>query len=137
MKRIRELELLNQIKEIREFEFGIFYFFKKGVIISEVNEGVLFRWEHAKRVIAAAKEIYGVELPIIYLSNRVNRYYVVPLYWLEFYRNRYNIDHYAVVGQTRGSFLSLFLERLFFRKSIIKFNNLDKAVEWATNLTKN
>ena len=29
MKRIKELVLLNQIREVREFDFGIFYFFLK------------------------------------------------------------------------------------------------------------
>ncbi|MDF4201561.1 hypothetical protein PXD56_01255 [Maribacter sp. SA7] len=136
MKRIRDLELFKQIKEIREFEFGRFYFFKDGIIISEINEGVIFKWENAKRVINASKEIYDGDLPVVYLSNRINKYYVVSVYWLEFYKNRYNIAHYAVVGSTKGSFLSLFLERLFFGKSIARFQELDQAVEWAVSKAK-
>lgn len=31
MKRIKELELINQIREIREFDFSVFFFFKKEV----------------------------------------------------------------------------------------------------------
>jgi len=131
MKRIKELEFLNQIREIREFDFGIFYFFKKGIIISEMNKGVLFRWEDASKVVTAAENIYGLEIPIIYIANRINNYYVVPSNWLKFYQNRHKIAFYGVVGQTTGSRASLLLERFFFKNSSIQFKDLDEAVLWA------
>jgi len=131
MKRVKKLDLFNKIKEIREFEYGIFYFFQGGIIISEIKEGVIFKWDHAEKVINAAHKIYGTEIPLIYISNRVNRYYVLPFDWLKFYKNRNNVTHYAAIGQTTGSFVSFYLERLFFPKSIIQFKNLDEAVRWA------
>jgi hypothetical protein len=32
MKRIKELELLNQIREVREIDVGIFYFLKRELL---------------------------------------------------------------------------------------------------------
>lgn len=136
MKRIRELELFNQIREIREFEFGVFYFFNRGIIISEMNGGVLFRWRDAIKIVHAAEDIYGLKVPIIYIANRINSYYVVPSNWLMFYKNRHKMAHYAVVGQTTGSLASLLLEKLFFLNSIIQFKDLDQAVLWALNISK-
>lgn len=136
MKRVRQLDLFKQIKEIREFDFGVFYFFKEGIIISEMNEGVHFQWDDAKKVVYAAQDIYGLQIPIIYVANRINNYTVVPSDWVKFYKNRNDMAHYAVVGQTKGSFASLVLERLFFPYSIIQFKNLDQAVEWAIEKSK-
>jgi hypothetical protein len=106
---------LSYLNQIREFDFGIFYFFKKGIIISEMNKGVLFRWEDGSKVVTAAENIYGLEIPIIYIANRINNYYVVPSNWLKFYQNRHKMAFYGVVGQTTGSRASLLLERFFFK----------------------
>jgi hypothetical protein len=54
-----------------------------------MNKGVLFRWEDASKVVAATENIYRLEIPIIYIPNRVNNYYVVPSNWLKFYQNRH------------------------------------------------
>jgi hypothetical protein len=43
-----------------------------------MNKGDLFRWEDASKVVTAAENIYGFEIPIIYIANRVNNYYIVP-----------------------------------------------------------
>lgn len=136
MKRVKENDIFQSIQEIREFEFGVFYFFNRGIIISEMNDGVLFKWKDAIKIVHAAEEIYGLEIPIIYIANRINNYYVVPSNWLMFYRNRHKMAHYAVVGQTTGSLASIILEKLFFKNSIIQFKNLNQAVLWALDKAK-
>ncbi|MEH6512152.1 hypothetical protein [Maribacter arcticus] len=130
MKRIKELELLNQIREIREFDFGIFYFFKKGIIISEMNKGILFRWEDGSKVVTAAENIYGLEIPIIYIANRINNYLCSTVKLAKVFQNRHKMAFYGVVGQTTGSRASLLLERFFFKNFIIQFKDLDDAVLW-------
>ncbi|MDO1513012.1 hypothetical protein Q2T41_10130 [Maribacter confluentis] len=136
MKRVKEHNIYNSIREIREFDFGVFYFFTGGIIISEMNEGVLFKWKDALKIVHAAEEIYGLEIPIIYVANRINSYYVVPSNWVMFYRNRTKMAHYGVVGQTRGSFASILLEKLFFKNSLVQFKNLDHATTWAKNISE-
>lgn len=136
MKRVKDLDVFKRIQEIREFEFGVFYFFKGGIIISEIKEGILFKWKNAEKVIFAAHTVFGSETPIIYIANRVNSYYVVPSNWIMFYKKRHDLANYAVVGQTRGSLASLLLERLFFKKSIVQFQDIDDAVRWALEKAK-
>ncbi|TLP77301.1 hypothetical protein [Maribacter sp. ACAM166] len=131
MKRVKELDIFKRIREIREFEFGVFYFFKGGIIISEINEGVLFKWENAEKVMSAAQDIFGMEIPIIYIANRINSYYVVPSSWVMFYKNRNELAYCAGVGQTKGSFASVVLERIFFKNFIAHFQDLDDALLWA------
>ncbi len=130
MKRVRDIAFFKNIKEIREYQFGTFYFFD-GLVISEINEGVTFGWEMGKKAIDGAREVFGEDMPIAYISNRINKYYVVPADWAKFYSNRNQLSFYSVVGSTKGSFASLVLERLFFRNSIRQFSDLEKAIEWS------
>ncbi|WP_282048838.1 hypothetical protein [Maribacter aquivivus] len=137
MKRVRELELINQIREIREFEFGVFYFFKGGIVISEMHEGAKFKWQNAKKAVYAAHEIYDNNIPLIYIANRINRYHVAPFDWFKFYKNRFDMQYIAAVGPLKGHMLSLFIKRLIFPKRIKSFTDLDKAVDWALHISKN
>jgi len=130
MKRVRDIPFFKNIKEIREYEFGMFYFFN-GLVISEINDGVTFGWDMAQRAIQAAEEIFGEDMPIAYISNRVNSYFVVPTDWAKFYTNRNQLSFYSVVGETKGSFASLVLERMFFKNSIKQFTDLEKAIKWS------
>ncbi|MGD1946946.1 MAG: hypothetical protein ACFB0A_11960 [Croceivirga sp.] len=130
MKRVKEIPFFKHIREIREYQFGTFYFFQ-GLVIGELNEGNTFGWEKGKTAIAAAKEIFGDDLPIAYISNRINDYYVVPTDWGKFFKNRHQLNFYCVVGETKGSFASLVMERMFFKNSIKQFTDLEKAIDWS------
>ncbi|MEM8509132.1 MAG: hypothetical protein AAF717_14970 [Bacteroidota bacterium] len=130
MKRVKDTPFFKNIKEIREYQFGKFYFFDS-LVIGELNEGITFGWEMGKRVIDAAKEVFGDDMPIAYISNRINDYYVVPTDWAKFYKNRHQLDVYCVVGDTKGSFASLVMERMFFKNSIKQFSDLQKAITWS------
>ncbi|WP_396632625.1 hypothetical protein [Maribacter sp. R86514] len=137
MKRVRELELINQIKEIREFEFGVFYFFKGGIVISEMHEGAHFNWKNAKKAVYAAQEIYDKDIPLIYIANRVNKYRVAPFEWFKYHKNRFDMQYIASVGPLKNNILSTFFKNLIFPKRIRMFTNLDEAVAWALQISKN
>lgn len=130
MKRVKELNYFKNIREVREFEFGVFYFFD-ALVISEINSGVFFEWEMAKKAIKASKEFYGENQPIVYISNRINNYTVTPADWLKFYSNRHQLAYYSVVGNTTGSLSSTVLEKLFFKGSLQQFDDLEKAITWS------
>ena len=132
MKRVKDLDFFKNIREVREFEFGVFYYFD-GLVISEMKEGVIFGWEMARNAIRAAHEIFGADKPIAYISNRINNYYVLPADWRKFYKNRHQLSFYAVVGKTHGSYASYMLERMFFKNSIEQFNDIEKAIAWSLN----
>lgn len=129
MKRVKELGFFKNIRQIREFEFGVFYYFD-GLVIGEMKEGAELKWENAKKAVHASQDFFGNQVPIVYISNRVNSYSIVPTDWIKFYQNRHQLAHYAVVGQTQGSLASVVLERMFFKNSIVQFQDLEDAIKW-------
>ncbi len=130
MKSVKNIDFFKNIRQVREFEFGVFYFFD-GLVISEMKNGVIFNWNMAQKAIKAAHEVLGEDAQIAYISNRINNYYVVPTDWIKFYKNRHQLNFYSVVGYTKGNVVSLYLERLFFRNSIRKFTDLEEAIQWS------
>ncbi|QLG45338.1 hypothetical protein [Costertonia aggregata] len=130
MKCVREISFFKNIREVREFEFGVFYYFN-GLVIAEIKEGVVFSWKMADKALRAAYEIFGTKSPFVYISNRINNYYILPTDWIKLYTHRGNLKFYSVVGTTRGGYISLLIERLLFRKSIRKFSDLEDAVAWS------
>jgi len=130
MQRVKELEFFKNIREIREYKFGVFYFFD-GLIISEMKEGETFNWDIAKLIIKAAYEILGKDKPIAYISNRIHNYSVVPTDWLKFYKNRHRLELYSVVAYNKGGLASLVLEKMFFKNKIRQFSDLESAIKWS------
>lgn len=130
MKSVKELDFFKNIREIREYEFGIFYFFD-GLVISEMNEGETFDWCIAEKIIDAAYEILGEEKPIAYISNRINNYSVVPTDWLKFYKNRHKLELYSIVAYNKNGLASIILEKMFFKDSIRQFTDLESAISWS------
>ena len=130
MKSVKQLDYFKNIKQVREFEFGVFYYFD-GLVISEMKEGVIFRWKMAEKAIKGAHEVLGKDAPIAYISNRINNYFLVPSDWVKFYKNRHQLEFYSVVGSSKRSFMSLVFERLFFRDTIHKFSDLEEAITWS------
>lgn len=130
MKSVKELDFFKNIREIREYEFGIFYFFD-GLIISEMNEGETFDWSIAEKIIDAAYEILGEDKPIAYISNRINNYSVVPTDWLKFYKNRHKLELYSIVAYNKNGLASIILEKMFFKDSIRQFTDLESAISWS------
>ncbi len=130
MKRVRELQIFKNIREVREFDFGIFYYFD-GLVISEMKEGVIFDWNMAEKAVIAAQEIFGENHPIAYISNRINSYTVAPADWIKFYNHRQKLSFYSVVGSTQGNFASIVLERMFFQNSIHQFTDLQQAIDFS------
>lgn len=128
MQRVRELEFFKKIKQIREYEFGTFYFFD-GLVISEMNEGETFNWDIAETIIKVAYEVLGKDTPIAYISNRIHNYSVVPTDWLKFYKHRHKLEFYSIVAYDTGGLTSVVLEKLFFRNKIRQFSNLEDAIK--------
>ncbi|MFC4221627.1 hypothetical protein [Flagellimonas marina] len=129
-KTVKEVSYFKNIREIRECDFGVFYFFD-GLVISEINEGVVFNWSMAKKIIGIAYDILGKDKPIAYISNRINNYSVVPTDWLKFYKNRHQLEFYSVVAYNKGGLSSIVLEKMFFKNNIRQFSDLESAIKWS------
>lgn len=130
MQHVKELEFFKNIREIREYEFGIFYFFD-GLVISEMKEGAIFNWDIAEKIILVAYQVLGKDKPIAYISNRINDYSVVPTDWLKFYKHRHRLEHYSIVAYNKSGLASVVLERMFFRHKIRQFSNLENAIKFS------
>lgn len=121
----------NVLKEIN-YPFADIYIFE-GFVVSEIKEGVVFSWEdHAKRIVADIVNFTnnnGTE--IVYLSHRIHSYSLKPMDWLYFYKNRFNLKGYGVIGYNSFSFLNTVVENLFFSKKIRRFGDLETAIQWA------
>jgi len=109
MKRVKELEFFKNIQQIREFSFGVYYFFDQ-LVIAEIKEGADLKWDNAHQAVKASQSFFGKNTPVVYISNRVNSYSVLPADWIKFFKNRHQLEYYAVVGKTQSSFASLVLE---------------------------
>lgn len=129
MKRVEDIPYFKHIKEIREYQFGKFYFFD-GLVISEINDGVEFCWKMASKAVEAALDVFGEDAPIVYISNRINSYSITPSDWAKLYKNRHQLKAYSVVGNTKGNFASLVMERMFFKNTIKQFTDLEEAIKW-------
>ena len=122
--------LANQIRDVFVSNHGNFYFLD-GVIISEINQDVTYTWEEAVKVIEAAKQFYGPNISVCYISNRVNHYSVKPSDWLKFSRSNNKLNGYAVVTKSENSWFNALMEKLFSKTEIERFDDLYIAIEWA------
>lgn len=133
--RVDELKSEYNLEEVHMLPYGSFFFFDD-FIISEINEGVLFNWEKAKKVIDLAYAHYGPNPELVYISNRINSYSVVPQDWLKFFSNKHPLVAMAVVAKSKKSTINLKMEKLFFFSNIKKFNDLEEAIAWSRQLIR-
>ena len=130
--RIEDSNLAEKIQDIFLSEYGTFYFLE-GVIIGEINEGVIYNWDAALEVIDAAKQHYGEHISVCYISNRINEYSVNPVDWLKFF-NANLLNGYAVVSYTKINFANALLEKFFCKTKMQRFANLYTAINWSKQI---
>lgn len=125
----------DAIQEIN-YPFGNFYLFEN-FVIGEVNKDVVFTWKHqAKKLVEDLTELYDHNgKNIVYITNRINAYSVVPSDWIKFYKCKYLLKGYGIVSYNEKGMLNTILEKLFMRNKIKSFSNLADAVNWAKSLS--
>jgi len=121
-------EAINEIV----YDFGTFYMFET-FIVAEINEGIVFTWEDQAEI--ASREILDLYdsdgHDIIYISNRINNYAVMPSDWVKFFKNNFRMKGYAMVNYTKSGHVNSLLEKLFISHKSKRFNSLKDAVQWA------
>lgn len=136
MVSVRNTKFYKEVIKEFDYSYGTIFVFK-GFIISEINEGVNFTWkDHARPMaddVSGFLGTYGVDL--IYISNRINSYSVVPQDWLKFFKSSYSLKGYYVVSPNRKGTFNLAIESLFFKNKIKNFTSLDEAIKLAKGLT--
>jgi len=124
----------NAIKE-QTYPFGSFFLFDT-YVVAEINKDVVFSWDHhAKKVVDELSELYEDNGEnIVYITNRIHSYSVIPSDWLKFYKNKHLLKGYGVVSYTKKGTLNVILEKLFMRNKIRSFDNLEDAINWAKSI---
>lgn len=122
--------LAELIEDVHITKYGKYYFFKN-LIISEIDEGVIYNWEAAQEIIDVIYEYYGENPSVSYISNRINKYSFVPTDWIKFYKSRHNfLNNYAVVTYSNKGLSNALLEKLFLKTKVQHFTKLHAAIDW-------
>ena len=131
---IKQTRIYSEVLKELNYSFGTIFIFN-GFIVSEINRGVSFNWEnHAKQIVEDVSCFLGTNgNDLVYISNRINLYSVVPSDWLKFEKNSYFLKDYCIVSKTKTSKLSLLIENLFFPNKIKRFNSTYTALNWVQN----
>ncbi|NJB72598.1 hypothetical protein GGR42_003089 [Saonia flava] len=124
------------IQEIN-YPFGDFYLFEN-FVIGEIKADIVFTWaDHGQKVVEELTDLYGENgKGLVYITNRVNSYSVVPSDWINFYKLSYQLKGYAVVSYSSKGLLNSFLEKIFMRNTWHSFEKLENAISWAKSLSE-
>ena len=131
--KVENSNIKDRIEDIHVSENGIYYFFKD-YVIAEIHSGVIYTWDSAQDVIAAAKNHYGDNLNICYITNRINKYSINPTDWLKFFNTKNNLNGYAIVSYSKNGWINALIEKLFLKTKVERFTNLPDAIEWAKDV---
>ncbi|MCL6220147.1 hypothetical protein [Zunongwangia pacifica] len=126
--RLSDSKYVDQVIEIIDYDFGIFYFLED-IVVSEIHEGITFDWECAEKVIIDAKRILGEDCRPHYISNRINKYYTVSQDWLKFFNNLYFLKSFSVITPHPSGMMNLIFERMFYRRKIYQVSSLHEAFQ--------
>lgn len=116
--------------------YGCFYFFEY-YVVSEIYEGVVFTGLQGLDIFTHITEFYdGIKRSkhFILISNRVNRYCVKPVDWLDFqFLDRFMVG-YAIVDNTPRAHYAASFEQQFLNCESQVFPELMSAMRWSTQL---
>jgi len=126
----------SEVRKELNFHFGDFFFFD-GFVVSEIKEGIVFSWEHARSILDEVSEFYGEAVSghhIIYISNRIHEYNVKPVDWLRFTMFAFKLKGYAVIARSSIEKRNARLEAMFIPAKFKIFPNVFEAIQWVTQL---
>lgn len=134
MQSVKDSIFYNDVLQEQAYDFGMLYVFKN-FIVAENNHGITYNWEeHGKQVVEDVSKILQCKgNDVIYISNGINSYAVVPNDWNKFFSKNLSLKAYGIVGQSHVSAMSSNIENLFFSKRIKRFQSLEPAIEWVRN----
>ncbi len=116
-----------------DLKIGKFTFYSN-IIIAEFKEGVYVNFEDAVYAIQVALEIFGTEQPVVYISHRKNSYSMNPASYKEVIDFFPNFAGFAVVTKNKRRRMLAYLERIFIKKPIRVFEEMDDAMLWAKEI---
>lgn len=135
--KVEDSNIIDLVKKNHSCKEGNYYFFDC-FVIAEINAGVTYSWEVAKKVIDVVEEFYGKNAAIGYVTNRINDYSIKPTDWLKFHKNNHKITCYAIVSNTKQGIFNAAIENLFLKDvTVERFTDLHDAINWTKQMTLN
>ncbi|WP_435577473.1 hypothetical protein [Gilvibacter sp.] len=125
----------EQVKKTLELPQATFYFLED-LIIGEIDEGSHYNMKNALPLVKAAKDFYGKNAQIGYISNRVNNYTVSPRDWMNFYKENRYLKAVALVCYTPTKYSKGTFEKMFIPTQTKQFSCLETAILWARTKTR-
>ncbi|WP_273568921.1 hypothetical protein [Maribacter halichondriae] len=116
-----------------ELDIGRFLFYTN-IVVGEFYEGVHVTKENAIEPIQLAQQIYGTTEPIVYVSHRLNSYSMDPVGYGEVVKMFPNFIGFAIVSQNRYRRMLASIEKLFIKKPIGVFHDMESAFNWSQDL---
>ncbi|MGB5417849.1 hypothetical protein [Algibacter sp.] len=131
---VKETDLYKQVLKEFNYSFANVFVFKD-FVISEIKEGLVFNWEdHGSKMIEDVSQFLNTDgSNLIYISNRIHSYSVMPQDWVKFFKNSYNLKGYYVISDRKTSMLGFMIENLFFKNKIKRFSTIYEAINWLEN----
>ncbi|GAA4278636.1 hypothetical protein [Aquimarina mytili] len=135
MKSIKDTPFYLDAIQVLNYDYGEFYLFDS-FVVGEVHKDIVFTWkDHAKAVVEEITSLYDQNgKDLVYITNRINQYSVVPSDWLHFFKYSYSLKGYGIVSYNQKGMLNTVFEKLFMRSKLQNFDNLNDAIIWARNL---
>lgn len=135
MESIKNTSFYHDAIQVLSYPFGSFYLFEN-FIVGEINKDVVFTWkDHAKILVEEISNLYDQNgKDLVYISNRINPYSVVPSDWVHFFKYSYSLKGYGIISYEAKGRLNTMLEKLFMRSKFKSFDNLSDAIIWAKKL---
>ncbi|MBT2163478.1 hypothetical protein [Zobellia barbeyronii] len=128
-----ETPLPTTSKLLTEEDFGFAKFwFYPNFLVGEFADGADVSKEDSIGPITSIKRVYGATIPFIYISNRKNSYSMDPMGYKEIVDMFPNLMGMAIVSENKYRRMIATLEKMFIKKPIGVFHELDEAFEWAT-----
>lgn len=139
MKSIKDTLLYDQVIHELQLDFGDFYFFDT-YLVGEIHSDVEVSWKHhfketVKIIFDFYQNLNGSGKELVYITNRINPYTVIPSDWLHFFKYSYSLKGYAVVNPNRNGKLNSVFEKIFLKNKLKNFTELSDAVLWAKQLS--
>lgn len=116
-----------------DFEFGEIRVFKNFVVVV-MKEGITVKPEYNDDLVNVADNYFKDKL-FGYITYRKNSYSVDPMVYLKTSEIE-NLAAFAVVCKDGLKASNLKLERLFLKKPLGHFTNMDEAKNWVNDVIK-
>jgi len=122
---LKQIPLLEHDLDVGRF---VFY---PNIVVGEFKEGIHVTFENAALPIQIAEMTFGSQKPLVYISHRLNSYSMDPVGYREVVELFPNFKAFVIVAENKRRRMLAHLEKLFIKKPIKVFDNLEQAIEWS------